>query len=119
MTHIPWAVTQNGTRSTVSSARANQEHHDALSVADGEHLSLEVAAVPSVILWLRDRFAGVPAQQGCKTVDVGSIALDAKTWPAPHHESRMPGLSGTRPIEKRLDNRCPLTVRQTTSRGYQ
>ncbi|SEL82965.1 lipase family protein [Rhodococcus maanshanensis] len=46
-----------------------------------EHLSLEVAAVPSVILWMRDRFAGVPAQKGCSTTDVGSIALDSKTWP--------------------------------------
>jgi triacylglycerol lipase len=45
-----------------------------------EHLSLEVVAVPSVILWLRDRFAGAPAQQGCTTNDVGSMALDAKTW---------------------------------------
>ncbi|AQA23084.1 secretory lipase family protein [Rhodococcus sp. MTM3W5.2] len=46
-----------------------------------EHLSLEVAAVPSALLWLRDRFAGVPVQKGCSTTDVGSIALDPRTWP--------------------------------------
>lgn len=46
-----------------------------------EHLSMELAAVPSTLLWLRDRFAGVPAQKGCTTKDVGSIALDPKTWP--------------------------------------
>ncbi|WP_433578502.1 lipase family protein [Nocardia brasiliensis] len=46
-----------------------------------EHLTLEAAAVPSVMLWLRDRFAGVPAEPGCTTNDVGSIALDQRTWP--------------------------------------
>ncbi|NIL79842.1 lipase family protein [Rhodococcoides kroppenstedtii] len=46
-----------------------------------EHLSLEVIAFPSAILWLRDRFAGVPAAPGCRTTDVGSMALDQRTYP--------------------------------------
>ncbi|MET0195635.1 MULTISPECIES: lipase family protein [Nocardiaceae] len=46
-----------------------------------EHLTLEVVAAPSALLWLRDRFAGVPAEPGCRTTDVGSMALDSRTWP--------------------------------------
>ena len=46
-----------------------------------EHVSMEVVALPSALLWLRDRFAGVPAQQGCSTFDAGSMALDPRTWP--------------------------------------
>ncbi len=46
-----------------------------------EHVSMEVVALPSALLWLRDRFAGVPAQQGCSTFDAGSMALDQRTWP--------------------------------------
>ena len=42
---------------------------------------MEVVALPSALLWLRDRFAGVPAQQGCSTFDAGSMALDQRTWP--------------------------------------
>jgi triacylglycerol lipase len=47
-----------------------------------EHLSLPVAAAPSVLLWLRDRLDGIPATPGCTINDVGSIALDQQTWPA-------------------------------------
>ncbi|MFH5207292.1 lipase family protein [Antrihabitans sp. NCIMB 15449] len=46
-----------------------------------EHLTLEIAAVPSAMLWIRDRFAGVPVAAGCTTTDVGSMALDERTWP--------------------------------------
>lgn len=46
-----------------------------------EHLTLDVIGLPAALLWLKDRFAGVPAQQGCSTTDVGSMALDARTWP--------------------------------------
>ncbi|SEC47937.1 lipase family protein [Rhodococcus koreensis] len=46
-----------------------------------EHLSLEPVAAASALMWLRDRFDGVPAGAGCATHDVGSMALDEKTWP--------------------------------------
>lgn len=46
-----------------------------------EHLTLDVIALPAALLWLRDRFAGVPSQHGCSTTDVGSLALDRTTWP--------------------------------------
>lgn len=46
-----------------------------------EHLSLEVIAFPSAVLWMRDRFAGVPVEPGCRTADVGSMALDERTYP--------------------------------------
>lgn len=46
-----------------------------------EHLTLDVIALPRALLWLKDRFDGVPAQQGCTRTDVGSMALDAQTWP--------------------------------------
>ncbi|MDJ0392863.1 lipase family protein [Rhodococcus sp. G-MC3] len=46
-----------------------------------EHLTLDVIGLPRALLWLGDRFDGVPAQQGCTTRDVGSMALDAQTWP--------------------------------------
>ncbi|WP_067690303.1 lipase family protein [Nocardia jejuensis] len=45
-----------------------------------EHLSLEAIALPSVMLWMRDRFAGVPASNGCTLNDVGSMTLDQRTW---------------------------------------
>lgn len=47
-----------------------------------EHLSLAVSAAPSVFMWMRDRFAGVPAASGCQFHDVGSMALDDAAWPA-------------------------------------
>ncbi|MEU2039701.1 lipase family protein [Nocardia niwae] len=40
-----------------------------------EHLTLNTLAENSVIAWLRDRFAGIPAGNGCAVTDVGSIAL--------------------------------------------
>lgn len=46
-----------------------------------EHLTLDVIGLPRALLWLRDRFAGVPPTPGCSTTDVGSMALDAETWP--------------------------------------
>lgn len=46
-----------------------------------EHLTLDVIGLPKALLWLGDRFAGIPAQQGCSTTDVGSMALDPETWP--------------------------------------
>jgi triacylglycerol lipase len=46
-----------------------------------EHATLEVIAFPSAVLWMRDRFAGVPIETGCRTKDVGSMALDARTYP--------------------------------------
>nr|WP_296766059.1 lipase family protein [Rhodococcus sp. (in: high G+C Gram-positive bacteria)] len=46
-----------------------------------EHLTLDVIALPRALLWLKDRFDGVPPQQGCSRTDVGSMALDAQTWP--------------------------------------
>nr|WP_254190262.1 lipase family protein [Nocardia noduli] len=45
-----------------------------------EHLTLDPIGAPSALLWLRDRFAGVPVAQGCSTTDVGSMMLDADTW---------------------------------------
>ncbi|MBL1074460.1 triacylglycerol lipase [Nocardia sp. 2] len=45
-----------------------------------EHLSLEAIALPSVMMWMRDRFAGVPVESGCRLDDVGSMTLDSRTW---------------------------------------
>ncbi|CAB4906617.1 lipase family protein [Rhodococcoides fascians] len=46
-----------------------------------EHISLELIAFPSAVLWMRDRFAGVPVEPGCRTNDVGSMALDTRAHP--------------------------------------
>ncbi|MGW0040953.1 lipase family protein [Rhodococcus sp. NPDC003348] len=46
-----------------------------------EHLSLEATAAPSALLWMRDRLAGAPVEPGCRTTDVGSMALDRAAWP--------------------------------------
>ncbi|MFC9786879.1 lipase family protein [Rhodococcus sp. NPDC127528] len=46
-----------------------------------EHLSLGAIGAPSALLWLKDRMDGVPAEPGCSTRDVGSMALDQSTWP--------------------------------------
>ncbi|MFH5207627.1 lipase family protein [Antrihabitans sp. NCIMB 15449] len=46
-----------------------------------EHATLPFLAVPSVIMWLKDRLDGIPAEPGCSTTDVGSIALDQSAWP--------------------------------------
>ncbi|MCP9620635.1 lipase family protein [Nocardia otitidiscaviarum] len=45
-----------------------------------EHLTLDPIAAPRALLWLKDRFAGVPASPGCRTTDVGSMTLDPVTW---------------------------------------
>ncbi|PKV77148.1 lipase family protein [Nocardia fluminea] len=45
-----------------------------------EHLSMEVLGIPTAIMWLRDRFDAVAPEQGCHLHDVGSIALDQRTW---------------------------------------
>ncbi|WP_228538877.1 lipase family protein [Nocardia sp. XZ_19_385] len=39
-----------------------------------EHIVAEVSGGPAALLWLRDRLNGVPAQQGCSTTDVSSMA---------------------------------------------
>ncbi|MET7767087.1 lipase family protein [Nocardia sp. NPDC005366] len=44
-----------------------------------EHLTLDPIGAPSALLWLRDRFAGVPVAAGCSTSDVGSMMLDPDT----------------------------------------
>ncbi|MDL9937607.1 lipase family protein [Gordonia sp. ABSL1-1] len=46
-----------------------------------EHLILAVASTPVWMMWLRDRFNGVPIHAGCTTKDVNSVALDQRTWP--------------------------------------
>jgi triacylglycerol lipase len=46
-----------------------------------EHLTLDVIGLPKALLWLGDRFDGVAAAPGCAVHDVGSMALDAETWP--------------------------------------
>ncbi|MFC9892915.1 lipase family protein [Nocardia sp. NPDC127579] len=39
-----------------------------------EHIVAEVSGGPAALLWLRDRLDGVPAQPGCSTTDVPSMA---------------------------------------------
>ncbi|MFI8568586.1 lipase family protein [Rhodococcus sp. NPDC078407] len=46
-----------------------------------EHITLELIAFPSAVLWMRDRFAGVSVESGCRTNDVGSMALDTRAHP--------------------------------------
>ncbi|KQU07475.1 triacylglycerol lipase [Rhodococcus sp. Leaf7] len=43
-----------------------------------EHLTLELIGFPSAVLWMRDRFADVPIEKGCRTNDVGTMALDQR-----------------------------------------
>lgn len=45
-----------------------------------EHLSMEAVGLPSAMMWMRDRFAGVPVENGCRLNDVGSMTLDSRTW---------------------------------------
>ncbi|MFR9751714.1 lipase family protein [Nocardia sp. 004] len=40
-----------------------------------EHLTLNTLAQHQVVAWLRDRFAGIPVENGCTTRNIGSIAL--------------------------------------------
>lgn len=46
-----------------------------------EHITLDVAATPTWMMWMRDRFNGVPPQKGCSIRDVDSVTLDQRTWP--------------------------------------
>ncbi|MEC3953271.1 lipase family protein [Nocardia sp. CDC153] len=46
-----------------------------------EHITLELIGMPRVLLWLKDRFDGVPVGSGCDIHDEGSMALDPATWP--------------------------------------
>lgn len=50
-----------------------------------EHLTLEPIGLPAVVLWMHDRFAGMPATPGCTRHDVGSMALNSATWPVWTH----------------------------------
>nr|WP_280449855.1 lipase family protein [Nocardia brasiliensis] len=45
-----------------------------------EHLTMDLVGAPGALLWLRDRFAGIPVAPGCVTNDVGSLLLDPITW---------------------------------------
>ncbi|WP_378738098.1 lipase family protein [Nocardia brasiliensis] len=46
-----------------------------------EHITLEIDSLARVLLWLKERFDGVPAQPGCAIHDEGSMALDPASWP--------------------------------------
>ncbi len=46
-----------------------------------EHITLQVAAMARVLLWLKDRFDGVPVAPGCHIHDEGSMNLDPAAWP--------------------------------------
>ncbi|MCM6778072.1 lipase family protein [Nocardia sp. CDC159] len=46
-----------------------------------EHISLEILAMPRVLVWLKDRFDGVPVPNGCDIRQEGSMTLDPATWP--------------------------------------
>ncbi|WP_405162112.1 lipase family protein [Nocardia sp. NBC_01499] len=46
-----------------------------------EHLILESIGIPRALLWLEDRFNGVPVPAGCDIHEEGSMALDPATWP--------------------------------------
>ncbi|WP_069165328.1 lipase family protein [Nocardia altamirensis] len=46
-----------------------------------EHITLEIISMPRVLVWLQDRFNGVPVESGCSIRDEGSMALDPATWP--------------------------------------
>ncbi|WP_433662380.1 lipase family protein [Nocardia sp. CA-128927] len=46
-----------------------------------EHLSLQIAGMARVLLWLKDRFDGVPVPNGCTVHDEGAMNLDPATWP--------------------------------------
>ncbi|MFI5779062.1 lipase family protein [Nocardia sp. NPDC051570] len=46
-----------------------------------EHITLEIDSLPRVLLWMKDRFDGVPVPGGCDIHQEGSMALDPATWP--------------------------------------
>ncbi|APA98004.1 lipase family protein [Nocardia seriolae] len=46
-----------------------------------EHVTLEIIGMPRVLLWMKDRFDGVPVESGCDIHDEGSMPLDPATWP--------------------------------------
>ncbi|MBJ8347403.1 triacylglycerol lipase [Antrihabitans sp. YC2-6] len=45
-----------------------------------EHLTLDVFAIPLFMKFLADRFAGIPAVQGCTIDDAGSVLLAPELW---------------------------------------
>ncbi|MGY2010837.1 lipase family protein [Nocardia gipuzkoensis] len=45
-----------------------------------EHLTLDPIGAPRAMLWLKDRFAGIPVAEGVTVTDVGSMTLDPATW---------------------------------------
>ncbi|MDN2497684.1 triacylglycerol lipase [Nocardia nova] len=45
-----------------------------------EHLTLDTFAIPLMIKFLADRFAGIPAPEGCATEDAGSVLLAPELW---------------------------------------
>ncbi|MFD6157530.1 lipase family protein [Nocardia sp. NPDC060256] len=46
-----------------------------------EHITLEIDSIARVLLWMKDRFDGVPAEPGCSIHDEGSMALAPASWP--------------------------------------
>ncbi|RDI63361.1 triacylglycerol lipase [Nocardia pseudobrasiliensis] len=46
-----------------------------------EHGSLMLIGWAKEMIWMKDRFDGVPVAPGCHFNDVGSMALDPSTWP--------------------------------------
>ncbi|MCM6778559.1 lipase family protein [Nocardia sp. CDC159] len=47
-----------------------------------EHITAEYVAVAQELVWLKDRFDGVPMTAGCEIRDEGSMLLDPASWPA-------------------------------------
>ncbi len=47
-----------------------------------EHFTLQYFAMAQELVWLKDRFDGVPVAAGCDIRDEGSMLLDPKSWPA-------------------------------------
>ncbi|MBF6330363.1 triacylglycerol lipase [Nocardia transvalensis] len=47
-----------------------------------EHITAEYVAVAQELIWLKDRFDGVPVAPGCEIRDEGSMLLDPASWPA-------------------------------------
>ncbi|WP_069163127.1 lipase family protein [Nocardia altamirensis] len=45
-----------------------------------EHLTLDPIGAPRALLWLKDRFTGLPVAPGVRTIDAGSMMLDPATW---------------------------------------
>ncbi|WP_425303174.1 lipase family protein [Nocardia wallacei] len=41
-----------------------------------EHVATEISGAGPALLWMKDRLDGIPVQRGCRTGDVGWLALD-------------------------------------------